>query len=123
MELTFNKEESNKWFIVLPEWEGDKWELEMVAGADIMCDVLSNGNNVLTIDLQLEPTEGYDKLTLLSICRDDLWQFDSQGYPESGAFYQVETLKGLEYNKSIWLCDVTLFVLGSFPEILYLKKI
>ena len=38
--LKFKKEEDNKWYIDLTEWTGDKADLEMVAGADILLDIL-----------------------------------------------------------------------------------
>ena len=37
----FNKEEDNRWFVDLPEWEGEKDELEMVLGADMLLDIIS----------------------------------------------------------------------------------
>ena len=33
------------WFVDLPEWEGERWELQMVMGADSFLDVLSQGEN------------------------------------------------------------------------------
>lgn len=40
--LTFVKEDDHRWFVVLPEWGGDKDELEMILGADTMLDVLAD---------------------------------------------------------------------------------
>jgi len=117
MNLTFQKERDCNWYIVLPEWKGEKWELQMVSGADTLCDILSEGEDRVTIDLQLEPTKGYDKLSLLSICKEDI---DNQETPDNGAFYHLESLRGVEYNLTIWLCDVTLFVLGEFPKTFYI---
>ena len=37
-----------------------------------------------------------------------------------GATYQVKNLPGFERN--IWLCPVTLFVLGKYPKYMYIKK-
>ena len=34
MELTFEKWEDGRWFVVLPDYDGDKEDLEMVDGAD-----------------------------------------------------------------------------------------
>jgi len=33
--------ENKRWFIDYPEWKGDKWELEMVCGADTMLDIIA----------------------------------------------------------------------------------
>jgi hypothetical protein len=38
-----------------------------------------------------------------------------------GAFYQVEGLEGFE--QEIWICPVTLYVLGKYPEFIYLKQL
>jgi hypothetical protein len=37
----------------------------------------------------------------------------------SGATYHAELYRGVEYNLDLWLCDVTLFVLGEFPKYIY----
>ena len=38
----FYKEDTGKWFVELPEWEGERDDLEMVMGADILLEILSN---------------------------------------------------------------------------------
>ena len=37
-----------------------------------------------------------------------------------GAFYQVEKLEG--FAREIWICPVTLTVLGRYPRFIYVKK-
>ena len=37
-----------------------------------------------------------------------------------GAHYEVRGLDG--FNHKIWLCPVTLFVLGTYPAYIYVKK-
>jgi hypothetical protein len=37
-----------------------------------------------------------------------------------GAQYEVSGIAG--FTKKIWLCPVTLFVLGNYPAYIYLKK-
>ena len=39
----FYKEETGRWYVDLPEWEGEKAELEMVLGADTFLEILSQG--------------------------------------------------------------------------------
>ena len=43
--LKFYKENDNRWFVNLPEWKGNKDDLEMVMGADTMLDYISDGEN------------------------------------------------------------------------------
>ena len=40
-QFKFYKEETGRWYVDLPEWEGEKDELEMVAGADIFLEILA----------------------------------------------------------------------------------
>jgi hypothetical protein len=54
------------------------------------------------------------------ICKDECWELDSQGCPSTGAFYLAKTVSNIEYNLSVWLCDVTKYVFGSFPEFIYI---
>jgi hypothetical protein len=37
----------------------------------------------------------------------------------NGAFYKLENYKGIEIGLEMWLCDVTKFVFGKFPKIIY----
>ena len=41
MELTFEKWEDGRWFVVLPNYDGDQEDLEMVDGADTFLDFLT----------------------------------------------------------------------------------
>ena len=56
-------------------------------------------------------------------------KLDLEGYAElvktgshltRGAFYQVLKLKG--FSRDIWICPVTLTVLGTYPNYIYVKK-
>lgn len=119
--LTFLKEKDNRWYLQLPEWEGDKKDLEMVAGADDMCNILSQGENEVTVWIGDRPLTESEELILEGKCSDVAWELDGQDSPTSGAFYRVTKLKGVEYNFTIWLCDVTKFIFGKFPERLYIR--
>ena len=33
------------WFVDLPEWTGEKWELQMVAGADLFLEMINSGDD------------------------------------------------------------------------------
>jgi len=101
--FTFVKEENNCWYVVLPEWEGPKDELEMVLGADIMLDILSQGNTVVDVLLSDEPFNHNFELHFL---REDA----------NGGWYLFKS----EYHElEIWLCEVTKFVFGNLPKIIY----
>jgi hypothetical protein len=113
MKINFYKESDNRWYADLPEWEGPKEALEMVMGADTMLDILSQGEGLISLDIDTNHIDGYEKLVFLN---------ETPDFGE-GAYYHMETYMGLEFNLDIWLCDVTKFVFGEFPNIIYFNKI
>ena len=101
---TFNKEQGN-WYIDLPNWEGTKAELQMVAGADTLLDKLSNhGTSVnVTISTEEKSLEGFQ--TLKRIIQT----------PPNGCMYHLGIAP-------VWLCNVTKFVFeGVFPKKIHFK--
>ena len=96
----FEKESDNKWYVVLPEWEGEHWELEMVMGADTMLDILAQGESEVYASLSLEPIDNAICLT-----------FDK--HYEGGGWYN---LKSDLFEFPVWLCHVTKFVFGKLPN-------
>ena len=54
MILNFVKEEDNRWYIDLPNWEGDKADLEMVMGADTLLEYISNNGDYVSIKISLD---------------------------------------------------------------------
>jgi hypothetical protein len=101
---TFNKEQGN-WYIDLPNWEGTKAELQMVAGADTLLDKLSNyGTTVdVTISTEKKSIDGFQ--TLKRIIQT----------PPNGCVYHLGIVP-------VWLCNVTKFVFdGAFPKQIQFK--
>jgi len=106
MQLAFNKI-SNRWYVDLPDWEGDFDDLEMVAGADDMLDVLSQGvRECVTLNIWTsKPDEPCIHIHKIEETLD-------------GATYQVNNC--LWYKGTAWLCNVTKFVFaGRHPHDLY----
>ena len=84
----------------------------MVAGADKLCAFLSDD----------------DKFAHVSVIPSNR-PLDKPGYAclvqgehslTGGSTYTVTDLPGFE--RDIWLCPVTLFVLGRYPKYIYVKK-
>lgn len=123
MKYKFVREENNNWYIDLPEWPGDREDLQMVAGADTMLDILAQGEDEVNVEIITDLSETYNyhypakvRLKREMICADEYWQLDSQGCPSSGAFYSSRFHPPLS-DMNIWLCNVTKFVFnGQFPE-------
>ena len=104
------------WFAVIPEWEGPRADLQMVCGADTWLDILSQGENRVFLTISDEEFEGADRLVLIALGQYDELEIGS------GASYKLATqLCGIDYDLEMWLCDVTKFVFGRFPKIIYFK--
>lgn len=108
--LTFNKEQNGRWYIVLPNWIGPHAALEMVSGADTFLDILSGNTSDVSVEVRNEYFTGCSELNRLRKC------------PFNGADYLLKDHDGVEVNHEMWLCNVTLFVLGGFPQKIYFAK-
>ncbi len=106
--------EDNLWYIDMP-WPGDRYNLAMVAGSNKLLDYLceEEDNNHVTVDVlprgKREKHEGF---------------FECERTASrllSGSFYDVHGLAG--FTRDIWICPVTLCVLGHYPKFIYLKKV
>lgn len=113
MNLKFYRNEDNRWYVDLPEWEGSKDDLEMVSGADSLLDIISwnyfDGLDYVMINVT--ETEDNSKVSYKLVLDTIL---------DAGAIYYVHNqyLEPFE----IWLCDVTKFVFnGEFPKIIYFE--
>ena len=105
MELTFEKWEDGRWFVVLHDYDGDQEDLEMVDGADKFLDYLTEDGLYVTVEVSLED----DYPDLLKLVAHD----------EIGGTYQVENLDG--FHEDVWLCNVVHFVFGEHPEEIFFR--
>jgi rubrerythrin len=110
--LKFYKEADERWYVELPEWEGSKADLEMVAGADTMLNYMAEGNNYVNLHLSEEAFDGADKLEFIRIATEI----------GNGAHYIMRSYAGIEFNLEMWICDVCMFVFNKFPMNIYLSK-
>lgn len=103
--------EDGVWYIEFPNYPGPKANLAMVLGADTLLYHLAEGLNSVTMDISLDPVEGFNK-----IVRTELHSFGALG-----ATYNAEEVDGIDYDKKLWLCPVTVLVLGGYPKEIYYK--
>lgn len=117
MQHKFYKEE-NSWYIDLPDYLGNKFDLAMVMGADTMLDYISDGNDIVMLNISHSddeiPIEYSNKLEYLHDAKDIVGE---------GAFYAMKNYDNKDVMLHIWLCDVTKFVFGDFPKIIYFEKL
>ena len=108
--------EGKTWYIDMP-WPGDRYNLAMVAGSNHL--------------LKLLDYKGERRVRVLVMpsnkCRPELLD---KGYFEcekqfsrllDGGTYKVNGLD--EFTREIWICPVTLTVLGHYPQNIYIKQI
>ena len=96
----FYREEDGRWYVDLPEWTGDKEELEMVSGADLLLEALGHGEAWVSVELSTDYVADWPKLTHVG-----------DGFYSNDAWHGPST---------IWLCSVTEWVFGYYPlEIWY----
>lgn len=112
--LTFVQDPDDRWYIDMP-WDGNRANLEMVAGADDMLTYLDTEKKHKVV-LHVVPSE--TQLTVEN--HTELRQIDKSTFGES--HYDATDYEGLRVSK-IWICPVTLCVLGCYPKYLYIQKI
>ena len=112
--IKFYKDPDNRWYADLPEWAGSKADLEMIPGADVMLDYMADGEDKVELYMQQERFAGADRL-----------DFNREAHEwGNGAYYTMESYKGIELLLFIYLCDVTKFVFGGgFPETIWIAKV
>lgn len=105
------------WFYDFKNWGFDQENLEMVSGADQLCELYSKGNNEAVVEIvaskkkKSELLDEYDEWE-----GEDLSSFDYRDRLFWGRTYRNEK------REKFWICPVTLFVLGRYPNYIYIKK-
>lgn len=84
---------ANQWFVMLPDYEGSVGDLQMICGADLLLE--SIGGSLVRAEVS---DSGDYTLTLIE--GDDV---------------------GPKFKGTIWLCNVTKYIFGEFPEYLKIK--
>ncbi len=110
--LQFNYEDDRRWYVDFPGWPFDHHNLMMEAGADKLCEFLSDDDRFAHVSV-IPSNKPLDKPGYACLVQG---RYSLTG----GSFYNVTGLEGFE--REIWLCPVTLFVLGRYPKYIYIKK-
>jgi hypothetical protein len=130
-----------RWYYDFKYWGFDKANLEMVAGADSLCELYAKGNNEVTVDViaSRTPLEKYKNIAYDEFIAENII-IDGQTHQGSFIKSQLDKyLYGRDYtnikygfdkninrDKTIitrmWICPVTLFVLGRYPNFIYIKN-
>lgn len=112
--LTFVQDPDDRWYIDMP-WDGNRANLEMVAGADDLLTYLDTERKH-SVTLQVIPSE-----TPLNMeGHTELRQLDKSLM--GGSHYDATDFEGFRMRR-IWICPVTLCVFGCYPKYLYVKQL
>ena len=119
--LTFDRDECGAWYYRFKHWGFNHCNLLMVSGADDLCQHLANGNNTLTVDIiasrkPMVAPEGYHEYVGEDMSKYRLWAVRYL----YGRTYTSDT--PINKMDKFWICPVTLFVLGRYPQYIYIKK-
>ena len=114
-----------RWYYDFKHWGFEHGNLEMVSGADDLCELYANGQNEVTVNIICtekpvsHPTTIYD-------------EFIAEPLPKEWTSWKDKLIWGRNYihvdpndeNKItiMWICPVTLFVLGRYPKYIYIRK-
>lgn len=107
---------ANKWFVHLPNYIGSVEALEMVMGADTLCEKLDKDKDGIVI------IKVSEFLTDMGIYGEYDYVLDLVECTNPGATYTASS-HDMYDSFEIWLCEVTLFVLGEYPKVLYIKNL
>lgn len=115
--IQFNKEKDGCWYVDFPHWPFSHDNLAMVSGADKMLELLSGGDLFVKVSvIPAKRQELHDDYIELEQTESSLF---------GGSTYQVkyEPFKERFNRDTLWICPVTLFVLGQYPKFIYVKKV
>ena len=119
--------ENGLWYADLPEFLerglGTRNNLLMVDGSDTFLDLLSNQGNRVTLTISEQDFEGFQgKLDKIDWGKNQSL-LDSIGHApvDYGAYYMVNELQGKPFQHRLWLCPVTEFVFGGYPNQIFIS--
>jgi hypothetical protein len=122
--LSFVKD-AGIWYADLPEFLeaglGTRANLMMVDGADTFLDRLSQGTPNITIRIASQPFQGWQARMekLRKGLNQSLLQLLGHAPVDYGAYYKVNQLNGKAHDHQLWLCPVTEYVFGCYPDQIY----
>ena len=108
----FVRESDNKWYYHFSQWPFAHHNLMMVAGADKLCSFLSENGKEVDVAARINADCSYYKDSRVTLHK-------TKSSLTGGAFYDVilpNNPTGKKYQYELWLCPVTLFVLGKYPR-------
>ena len=106
--------EDKLWYIDMP-WPGDRYNLAMVAGSNHLLTFLDTKKEN-RVHVLVRPSK--KKQAFMNGYFECVKQYSGLF---AGATYKVNGLEG--FSREIWICPVTLTVLGHYPQYIYIKQL
>lgn len=112
-----------RWYYDFKHWGFEHANLEMVSGADTLCELYANGKDELTINITASRKPR-------KYCANLCDEFIGEPLPKEMGLIQ-KYLFGRYYichdhndghETRMWICPVTLFVLGRYPNYIYVRR-
>ena len=112
-EVAFVKE-GRRWYCDVPGFPKELFEHTlMVGGASKFLEYYSRGDNKIKASIKIA-----NEMDDRHFCGSRLYKISST--LTGGAFYKAPSEN---FNEEIWLCPVTLFLLGKYPERILIYRI
>lgn len=112
--ISFSKESNKKWYVDFPNWPLAHYHLMMVAGADTLLEILHNGTNHVSLKVDISNKNKNIPNTIKLV--------KTSSTLIGGAYYELEAPLKDWNRKDLWLCPVTLAVLGQYPKYISIRK-
>ena len=115
-----------RWFYDFKNWGFEEGNLEMVAGADNLCTHYALGKSKVTVDIiaSKKPISEEEAKKYDTYVAEDVSKFSMKDRILWGRNYTNidKDEDGTVKITNMWICPVTLFVLGRYPRYIYIKK-
>lgn len=112
--VSFSKEADKKWYVDFPNWPLAHYHLMMVAGADNLLEILHNETNHVSLKVDISNKDKNIPNTIKLV--------KTSSTLIGGAYYELKTPLKDWNRKDLWLCPVTLAVLGQYPKYISIRK-
>ena len=122
------------WYYDFKYWGFDKHNLLMVSGADSLCEYYAKGQNDATVEIiaankpitikyNKEEKNNYDLFVAEQLPKNTKF-IDKILYGRNYTNKKeiLENLKIKTQIQTMWICPVTLFVLGRYPKYIYIRR-
>jgi hypothetical protein len=127
--VTENDPPIKRWYYDFKHWGFDHAHLEMVSGADALCELYAKGKDEVTVNIIASriPLEKYKNINYDEFIGESLpknWKDKIlYGRNYTNVKYGFDKDKNEEtIITRMWICPVTLFVLGRYPKYIYIRQ-